>query len=156
MPTRLRLSDDERTWVTEVSGGEVLVSGAGALTVREEGDGRFIVARGDATVAAGVALVHGRHAWVAIDGDLFAFEVGAGGAGSAARDHGALAPPMPATVVRLAVKPGDRVAHGDTLIVLEAMKMELPVRAPRDGIVGAIHCQEGELVQPGTTLVELV
>jgi biotin carboxyl carrier protein len=35
------------------------------------------------------------------------------------------------------------------------MKMELPVRAPRDGIVSAIHCREGELVQPGVTLVEI-
>jgi biotin carboxyl carrier protein len=62
---------------------------------------------------------------------------------------------MPATVRRLAVKPGDRVNAGDVLIVLEAMKMELPVRAAHAGTVHAIACREGELVQPGVPLIEL-
>jgi 3-methylcrotonyl-CoA carboxylase alpha subunit len=57
--------------------------------------------------------------------------------------------------VRIAVQPGAAVQAGDTLIVLEAMKMELPIRAPRAGIVRAIHCHEGDLVQPGVLLVEL-
>jgi biotin carboxyl carrier protein len=39
--------------------------------------------------------------------------------------------------------------------VLEAMKMELPVRAPRAGRISAIRCKPGELVQPGIALVEL-
>ena len=55
---------------------------------------------------------------------------------------------MPATVVAIKVAPGDSVKQGDILIVLEAMKMELPVRAPGDGRVKAIHCRPGELVQP--------
>jgi 3-methylcrotonyl-CoA carboxylase alpha subunit len=63
--------------------------------------------------------------------------------------------PMPATVVSLRAKPGDTVGEGDTLLVLEAMKMELPIRAPRAGIVKSVHCVEGELVQPGTNLVEI-
>jgi biotin carboxyl carrier protein len=62
---------------------------------------------------------------------------------------------MAGTVVRMAVKPGDRVKAGDTLVVLEAMKMELPVRATHDGVVVAVHCREGELVQPGTRLIEM-
>ena len=52
------------------------------------------------------------------------------------------------------VKPGDRVEDGDVLIALEAMKMELPIRAPRNGVVRAILCREGELVQPGQVLLE--
>ena len=63
--------------------------------------------------------------------------------------------PMPATVVSLRARPGDSVDEGDTLMVLEAMKMELPIRAPRAGIVKAVHCAEGELVQPGINLVEI-
>jgi 3-methylcrotonyl-CoA carboxylase alpha subunit len=35
------------------------------------------------------------------------------------------------------------------------MKMELPIRAPRDGVVTAVHCREGDLVQPGVVLVDL-
>jgi 3-methylcrotonyl-CoA carboxylase alpha subunit len=62
---------------------------------------------------------------------------------------------MPATVLRIVVKTGDVVKKGQTLILLEAMKMELPVKTAADGIVTAVNCREGELVQPGTTLVEL-
>jgi biotin carboxyl carrier protein len=62
---------------------------------------------------------------------------------------------MPATVVKVLVAPGQKVRHGDTLVVLEAMKMELPIRAPGDAVVQAVNCREGELVQPDRTLVEL-
>jgi 3-methylcrotonyl-CoA carboxylase alpha subunit len=66
----------------------------------------------------------------------------------------ALIAPMPATVIRVKVKPGDPVRKGDVLIVLEAMKMELPLRALGDGVVSAVRCREGELVQADATLVE--
>lgn len=66
-----------------------------------------------------------------------------------------LSPPMPATVVKVMVDIGASVKRGDTLLMLEAMKMELPIRAPRDGVVKAVHCQAGELVQPGTHLLDL-
>jgi acetyl-CoA carboxylase biotin carboxylase subunit len=66
-----------------------------------------------------------------------------------------LAAPMPATVVKVHVKPGDTVKKGDTILVLEAMKMELPIRAPGDARIAAVCCREGELVQADTTLVEL-
>jgi biotin carboxyl carrier protein len=62
---------------------------------------------------------------------------------------------MPGTVIEIAVEVGQRVSAGDVLITLEAMKMELPIRAPRDGIVSAIRCQPGELVQAGVALVDL-
>lgn len=66
-----------------------------------------------------------------------------------------LAAPMPATVVKVLIGPGAIVKKGDAMIVLEAMKMELPLRASADGTVTAVHCREGELVQPETILVEL-
>ena len=66
-----------------------------------------------------------------------------------------LTAPMPATVLKVLVAPGSQVKKGDTVIVLEAMKMELPVRTSREGIVTAVHCREGELVQPDTVLVEI-
>ena len=70
-------------------------------------------------------------------------------------DGRGLASPMPATVVRVIAEPGLRVSRGDTLVVLEAMKMELSIRAPHDGLVQAVHCTEGQLVQPGVVLVDL-
>jgi biotin carboxyl carrier protein len=69
--------------------------------------------------------------------------------------HAELTSPMPATVVKVLVAPGQTVRRGDTLVVLEAMKMELPIRAPGDAVVRAVNCREGELVQPDRTLVEL-
>ena len=62
---------------------------------------------------------------------------------------------MPATVIAVKVAAGDSVKRGDLLILLEAMKMELPVRAPGDGRVIAIHCRPGDLVQPDTSLIDL-
>jgi biotin carboxyl carrier protein len=62
---------------------------------------------------------------------------------------------MPATVVAINAAPGQTVSEGDTLIVLEAMKMELPIKAPRNGVVKAVNCAKGELVQPGVNLLEL-
>jgi len=72
-----------------------------------------------------------------------------------AAGHYDLTAPMPATVVKIAVTVGQAVRHGETLVVLEAMKMELPIRAPADAVIRAINCREGELVQPERTLVEL-
>ena len=73
----------------------------------------------------------------------------------AAASAAALSAPMPATVIKVHVHPGDTVRKGDTVILLEAMKMELPLRAPADGTVAAVHCREGELVQADAVLVEL-
>ncbi|MEW6320303.1 MAG: biotin/lipoyl-containing protein [Acidobacteriota bacterium] len=96
--------------------------------------------------------------WVWVDGRTAAGAVTPAGSGRPRRrsagDAGMMAP-MPATVVNVLVTPGATVAKGDTVVLLEAMKMELPVRAPRDGIVTAVRCTAGKLVQPGVALVEL-
>lgn len=66
-----------------------------------------------------------------------------------------LAAPMPAKVLNVLAGPGQAVKRGDTVVLLEAMKMELPIRAPRDGIVARVNCRAGEMVQPGEPLVDL-
>ena len=50
---------------------------------------------------------------------------------------------------------GDRVAEGDTVVVLESMKMEMPVEAEDAGVVTEIRCSEGQAVHQGDTLVVL-
>lgn len=60
-----------------------------------------------------------------------------------------------AVVLTIAVTTGDRVQNGDTLIVLESMKMEIPVTAPRNGTVAAILVQEKETVEEGQKLAIL-
>jgi urea carboxylase len=47
------------------------------------------------------------------------------------------------------------VKRGDVLMILEAMKMELPVRAPGDGVVKTINCRPGDMVQAGASLLEM-
>jgi 3-methylcrotonyl-CoA carboxylase alpha subunit len=94
------------------------------------------------------------HLWAFCDGHVYRQQE------PAAKQSGplgttSLTAPMPATVVKVLVTPGQAVRHGDTLVVLEAMKMELPIRAPGDGVVKAVNCHEGELVQPDRALVEL-
>jgi len=65
-----------------------------------------------------------------------------------------LSAPMPATVIRVLVQPGSHVKKGDVVVLLEAMKMELSIRALSDGTVTAVHCRDGELVQAAQVLVE--
>jgi biotin carboxyl carrier protein len=66
-----------------------------------------------------------------------------------------LSSPMPATIIKVIAMPGMAFKRGDTLVVVEAMKMELPIAAEHDGIVKAVHCREGDLVQAGQPLIEL-
>ena len=58
------------------------------------------------------------------------------------------------TVLKVLVTVGERVERGQTLIILEAMKMELPLRALDGAVVGAVRCREGELVQADALLVD--
>ena len=145
------------TWAAELDGRRVTIAETGESFAIDgtEQDGFQI--EGADGVSTAVAAVTGETIWVQLEGEVFEFRQGRGSAAgrTASRDQEALSPPMPATVVRIAVKLGDRVESGDLLIALEAMKMELPIRAPRQAVVRAIHCQEGELVQPGTQLIEL-
>jgi 3-methylcrotonyl-CoA carboxylase alpha subunit len=120
---------------------------------RGPAEGEVIVRRGD-RIEQMFAVVDGETIWVFHDGAVY--EVAeASGRRRAPHAHGSLTAPMPATVIEIKVAPGDTVSRGDILIVLEAMKMELPVRAPGDGRVTAVHCRPGQLVQPDTSLIEL-
>ena len=62
---------------------------------------------------------------------------------------------MPGLVKRLAAAPGQPVARGDVLVVLEAMKMEHSLTAPRDGAVAQVHVAEGSQVEDGAILLAL-
>jgi acetyl/propionyl-CoA carboxylase alpha subunit len=95
--------------------------------------------------------------WVFVNGRVFTFERAARAEARrrTASLHGPLTAPMPATVRRVAVEPGTIVRKGDVLLILEAMKMELPVKAIADARVAAVNCREGDLVAAGAALVDL-
>ena len=116
--------------------------------------GELIVRRGD-RIEQMFAVVDGDITWVFHDGVAYEVAEQTAGRRRTAHAHGSLTAPMPATVIEIKVAPGDAVSRGDILIVLEAMKMELPIRAPGEGRVAAIHCRPGQLVQPDTSLIEL-
>ncbi len=60
--------------------------------------------------------------------------------------------PIAGKIISIEVKTGDEVEEGDTLCILESMKMENPIEAPEDGVVKEIGVSEGQIVQPGDTI----
>lgn len=95
--------------------------------------------------------------WINSERHLVEAERTGGGDGDADSDD-ALVAPMPAKVVRIAVAAGDAVEAGQTLLVLESMKMELGVTSPRAGRVERVGAGVvvGAIVAAGRVLVELV
>ena len=68
----------------------------------------------------------------------------------------ALSSPMQGTVVKVAVNEGDKVVAGDLIIVIEAMKMEQPLSAHKDGVISKLKAVVGESVSSGTVLCEII
>jgi 3-methylcrotonyl-CoA carboxylase alpha subunit len=62
---------------------------------------------------------------------------------------------MPATIVALYKKTGDSITEGEPLLVLEAMKMEHTIYAPKNALIKEIYYQQGQQVQDGSELIEL-
>ena len=146
---------DRELQVELLDDGQVRV-GDRVYQVRYEADG-VVRITGETAKTAWIANADGVR-WVYVDGAVYELVQSSAADAPKRRSgapHGLLAAPMPATVRRVLVGPGDRVTPGQSLIILEAMKMELPVRAGASGTVRAIHCREGELVQPGVTLIDV-
>jgi acetyl-CoA/propionyl-CoA carboxylase, biotin carboxylase, biotin carboxyl carrier protein len=104
----------------------------------------------------GVTFRDGEGVWV-FDPDVGAVRYAAlvGDDDSAMSRDASLEAPMPGTVVQLRVQPGTVVSAGETLVVLESMKMEISIASPRDGSIAAVHVAAGDQVERGATLIEL-
>lgn len=85
----------------------------------------------------------------------YRIRVGSGRQNKATLAAGSLSSPMPGKVVKVFVKVGDTVKKGDTLMMLEAMKMEHKILAPKDGRIQKIHFQENERVGQEVELLEI-
>ncbi|MEA3165578.1 MAG: pyruvate carboxylase subunit [Thermoplasmata archaeon] len=119
-------------------------NGAGFVAV--VGGQRLHVALGD-----GTADIEGqRSAW-----RVTGIVAGPGAEGAATGLGARVKPPMNGKLERMLVKPGQAVAKGDVLFVLEAMKMQNEVRSPMAGVVSAVHGQVGAAVEPSQVLVEI-
>jgi 3-methylcrotonyl-CoA carboxylase alpha subunit len=90
------------------------------------------------------------------EGEIYFADVADKGVRAKARHRDAsMSAPMPGLVLKILVQAGDVVAKGAPLLILEAMKMEHQITAPRDGEIAAVQCREGELVQGGVELVTM-
>lgn len=99
-----------------------------------------------------------------LDGDRFEVEVvdertrairAMTGKGAAAAGPRPIKAPMPGLVVRVDVEEGDTVTAGQTVVIIEAMKMENNLKADTDGVVSKVKVRAGEPVEKGAVLVEL-
>lgn len=143
---RFTITIDGRTHVvdaTEVEPGRwsLLMDGSCAshdVRVRTRGPGEMSVKVNGASIAVGLRDPRrSRHAHAAADGPA------------------RIVAPMPGKIVRLLVGPGDAVAVRQGLVVVEAMKMENELRAPRAGTVSEVAVQEGAVVEVGAVLVTI-
>ena len=155
MERRVTIIDDRGEHaVTVFDDGRVIVDDV-VMEARITGPGEIRLGPNGSIVAW--AAASGDVRWVFLNGSIYELE--AHGAGRrrrrAASGHSSLSAPMPATVIRVEVSAGGHVRRGDTLVILEAMKMELPIRADTDGTVTNVSCKPGDLVQPGVPLVEI-
>lgn len=99
----------------------------------------------------------GAKRWVTVNGQTFVLTKSSGarrrGTG---HDHASeLAAPMPGQVRSVNVSEGDAVTKGQTLLVLEAMKMEIRIQAPRDGVVKKLFVKQGQTVEREQILIEV-
>jgi acetyl-CoA/propionyl-CoA carboxylase biotin carboxyl carrier protein len=78
-----------------------------------------------------------------------------GDADAAGGGEASLEAPMPGTVVQLRVEAGAEVTAGQTLVVMESMKMEIAIQSPRDGVVETVLVATGDQIDRGATLIEL-
>jgi 3-methylcrotonyl-CoA carboxylase alpha subunit len=118
-------------------------------------DGRVLVRLGGRAFKAR-ALRNGHDWHVFFDGDYRRLSLRQELAGvDLDAGQGSLAAPMPGKIVKVMTKPGAKVAKGDALLILEAMKMEHTIAAPADGVVKEIHYGAGEQVLEGAELISL-
>ncbi|HUN52099.1 MAG TPA: acetyl/propionyl/methylcrotonyl-CoA carboxylase subunit alpha [Candidatus Sulfotelmatobacter sp.] len=147
-PVTVRVDYRRQGWSLALPGGTLAVEAA------SDGDGGIVASLGGVRLAA-AAVLRGHEVTVMAEGiserlllddplDVGNVEEGAAGAVTA---------PMPGKIVQVLVEAGAEVAKGKGLMILEAMKMEHTIAAPRDGTIAKINVSVGEQVQEGTVLV---
>lgn len=141
------LTLDGQTYIVET-----LRAGEGWLDIR--------VSSSSAPASAFTAFVssEGPKRWVTVNGQTFALTHSSGPAkrgGQARQAAGALTAPMPGQIRAMQVAEGDSVTKGQTLVVVEAMKMEIKIAAPFDGKVKSLKIKPGQAVEKDELLAEI-
>jgi biotin carboxyl carrier protein len=121
-------------------------------------DGRAWLTLGDRYIEVVIAT-RGDDVFIHVDGEAFHLRYQHPLDRLAAQGHGAaednVLAPMPGSIVAVHVKPGDAVTKGQTVLVMESMKMETTIVAPRDGIVHAVQFDKGQTFDRDALLISL-
>ena len=121
---------------------------------RDEQPGRIIVELDGVTSFAHVVRSNDKW-WIHFQGRIYVTNMHEPGSKNSSLSEGSLSAPMPGTILDVLVKSGQRVRQGQTLLVMEAMKMEHRIQAPKAGEVIAVHFETGDRVDMGANLVEI-
>jgi biotin carboxyl carrier protein len=127
------------------------------FAVKELAPGRLVMTNSDGRRAARVVRDRDR-IWVWLEGKTFVFQIPSAdhsGEGGHTKIDDDLRAPMPGTLVKLLVAPGDAVEEDQVVAVVEAMKMEHPLRAPRAGVVDKVSGAVGTIVDADAIIVSL-
>ncbi len=157
MGHRFHVRHGESTTHTDISGDGVVEVNGERCQVIPSAAGTYRVVTPDGRSHLVTVAGSGPELWASLAGKTYALDVEAPSRQRTAAPPGetAMTPPMPSTVVKVVVEVNDRVAAGDPVVVLEAMKMELTIRAAHAGTVRVVRCAAGDLVRPGMVLVEI-
>jgi biotin carboxyl carrier protein len=121
-------------------------------------DGKLDLLIGGQRVRAYVSSEHAKY-WVTVNGQTFVLTKPAAGAHKSGSGHhhaaGELTAPMPGQVRAVNVAEGESVTKGQTLLVVEAMKMEIRIQAPREGTVKKLFVKQGQTVEREQILIEI-
>ena len=148
----IRASTDTDTWTWQIGGA----AGTFPAPARVDGPKTPDMVEFSARQQRDVTYREGESVWV-VDPDVGAVRYAplVGDDDAAPSGDASLEAPMPGTVVQLRVQPGTAVSAGETLVVLESMKMEISIASPRDGSIAAVHVAAGDQVERGAVLIEL-
>jgi biotin carboxyl carrier protein len=148
----LRLRQGDSIQAVRIERDAADLGGRSVAFERVERDGRLVGIRIGGQEHPVVTASDGSRVFVWCDGTVWAFERSSAARAAGPRySEGDLISPMPGRVRRILVAEGQSVARGDVLLVLEAMKMEHAIRAPKDGAV-RLRVAEGDLVDAGVEL----
>ena len=154
-----RHGDELRTIAARRHGDRLHVSlptGEHEYVWEELGPGEYLL-RHDGHQRRCVVAGTGDERWIWIDGHVHHLRLATASASRKRADtpSNELVAPMPGQVLKVLVRPGETVRKDQTLVVLEAMKMQYEIASPRDGVVRQVHAAAGAQVPGGVALVSL-
>ena len=138
----------------ETGGAPIRFAFDGALRRTDDGDDLRLSVDGETFTARAAPHLKGLRVWIGAEHWDIALPDPLKGISAHHSSEGSLTAPMPGVVTALAAEPGDAVAAGKPLLVMEAMKMEHAIKAPYDGVVKAFKFKPGDQVKDGDLLVE--